>query len=549
MVRLHPHESLPVWLDAEKIPTFFPLNTDLVADVCVVGGGIAGLTTAYMLALEGNSVCILEDFEIASGQTGRTTAQLSPILGERYFNLEKYHGETGIQLIAQSHVAAIDKVLEIIQKENIRCDHELLDGFLFNDILADDDDETLFKELEAVKKAGLTANLIRTSPLKSFDTGACLRFPRQLQLHPVKYARGLVDRLLEMGVEICTNTHVVDIKGGDPATVKTKEGHTVSAKSIVVATNTPINDLFAIHTKQAPYRSYAVSFRIPKGSVPKALFWDTLDPYHYIRTQPGIPEPGHDSADHDILIVGGEDHKTGQETHPAGDRYQDLEDWSRARFPMIEETLYKWSGQVMQPVDGIAYLGHNPLDRNNVYVITGDAGNGFTHATIGAMLITDQIMGRKNDWEEIYNPSRISLRATGEYLKENLNVAAQYGEWFSTKSKQGLQTLFNGEGTVIRDGLKMVAAYKNQHGEMEYMSAACTHLGGVVQWNAVEKSWDCPCHGARFDCHGKVIEGPAVKDLEPIDSETLTAQPELVNTDENRDRRPDPDMFIHPIMS
>lgn len=546
MARLHPRESLPVWLDAEKIPTFLPLSTDMEADVCIVGGGVAGLTTAYMLAREGQSVCVLEDFEIASGQTGRTTAHFSPVLGERYFNLEKYHGDVGAQLIAQSHIAAIDKVLNIIKNENIQCDHEILDGYLFNDILADDDDDTLAKELDAVKRAGLTAHLVRTSPIKTFDTGACLRFPRQLQLHPVKYIRGLVESLLQMGVEICTNTHVIEVKGGDPATVKTKEGHVVTAKSVVVATNTPINDLFAIHTKQAPYRTYAVGFRIPKDSVPKALYWDTLDPYHYVRVQPGEPELSQDSAAYDILIVGGEDHKTGQDTLPPGNRFEDLEDWARARFPVIEETLYRWSGQVMEPVDGIAYLGHNPMDRNNVYVITGDAGNGFTHSTIGAMLITDQIMDRKNDWEEIYNPSRISLRATGEYLKENLNVAAQYGEWLATKSKQGLQTLFNGEGTVIRDGLKMVAAYKNQHGEMEYMSAACTHLGGVVQWNGVEKSWDCPCHGARYDCHGKVIEGPAVKDLEPIHSETLMGAPELVEDPQRVEASSN--LFVTPIM-
>ncbi len=546
MVRLHPHETLPVWLDSERVPTFLPLSSDMQADVCIVGAGIAGLTTAYLLALEGKSVCVLEDFEVASGQTGRTTAHLSPVLGDRYFHLEKIHGELGAQLIAQSHVAAIDKVLQIIATENISCDHEIVDGYLFNDILSDDDDDTLFKELDAVKRAGLTAHLVRTSPLKTFDTGACLRFPRQLQIHPVKYIRGLIEKLLAMGVEICTNTHVVDIKGGEPATVKTREGHVVSAKSVIVATNSPINDLFAIHTKQAPYRSYAVSFRIPKDSVPRALFWDTLDPYHYVRVQSGAPSVQNESAEHDILIVGGEDHKTGQDPLPPGNRHEDLEDWARARFPMIEETLYRWSGQVMEPVDGIAFLGHNPLDRNNVYVITGDAGNGLTHSTIGAMLITDQIMGRKNDWEEIYNPSRISLRATGEYLKENLNVAAQYGEWFSTKSKQSLQTLFNGEGTVIRDGLKMVAAYKNQFGEMEYMSAACTHLGGVVQWNGVEKSWDCPCHGARYNCHGKVIEGPAVKDLEPISSDSLTGQGELVNTN---DGTTNTDIYIHPLMT
>ena len=170
----------------------------------------------------------------------------------------------------------------------------------------------------------------------------------------------------------------------------------------------------------------------------------------------------------------------------------------------------------MEPVDRLAFLGHNPGWHKNIFVISGDSGNGITHCTIGGLIITDQIMGRSNPWEKVYDPSRISVRTMGEYMKENLNTAAQYGDWLEVVPAQQIFELGYGEGCVINDGIKKVAAYKNNEGHLELHSAVCPHLGGVVRWNSVEKSWDCPCHGSRFDCHGRVIEGPANKDLAPV---------------------------------
>jgi nitrite reductase/ring-hydroxylating ferredoxin subunit len=259
--------------------------------------------------------------------------------------------------------------------------------------------------------------------------------------------------------------------------------------------------------------------------VPDALYWDTLDPYHYIRVESSPNDI------HDLLIVGGEDHKTGQESHPEL-RFRKLEDWTRARFPMMTEVLYQWSGQVMEPIDGLAFLGRNPMDKYNVYVITGDSGNGMTHCTIGAMMITDQIMNQTNAWSELYDASRISIRAIPEFIKENANVAAQYEDWLSAKPRPDYLDIAPNEGAVFRDGLGMVAVYKDEVGNLEFMSAACPHLGGVVSWNGVEKSWDCPCHGSRFNCHGQVIEGPAASSLEKvnIDARVLIGPARLVPT-------------------
>jgi glycine/D-amino acid oxidase-like deaminating enzyme/nitrite reductase/ring-hydroxylating ferredoxin subunit len=524
MNQLHPGESLSAWLDTHDIPTYTSLDQNINVDVCVIGGGIAGLTTAYMLIKEGKSVCILESFELGSGQTGRTTAHASAALGTRYYDLETYHSEEGARLIAQSHTAALDRIEQIVATEKIECNLERLSGYLFQG--ANTESDVLMSEHAAARRAGLIyTKMLENAPLTQFKTGPCLAFPRQLQFHPLKYITGLAKAITAGGGKIFTHTHAVEFHNQDFAAVKTRSDADteaiVTCSSLVVATNTPVNDVFAIHTKQAPYRTYALGFTVVKDSVAKGLYWDTEDPYHYMRLETL-------DAKHDLLIVGGEDHKTGQEEHPEK-CYNRLEEWARARFSSIVSLSYRWSGQIMEPVDGIGFLGHNPLDRDNVYVITGDAGNGITHSTIGAMIITDQIMLRANPWEELYNPSRISLLSTPNYLRENLNVAGQYSKWLSLSPKPDIDDLRLNEGRIFRDGMSMVAVYKNEAGVAHYMSAACPHLGAVVSWNNVEKSWDCPCHGSRFDCHGKVLEGPAVQNLKPLNSEDFI-EPDFIPT-------------------
>lgn len=513
-------ESMSCWFDI-AMPKTDRLNETIMTDVCVVGGGIAGLTTAYLLLKEGKSVCILEDFELGSGQTGRTTAQFSPVLGHRYFELERFHDEKGAFLIAESHCAAISKVQSIVKNENIDCDFEFVDGYLFSEL--EENEDELYEEITAVHKAGLTqVRLVEQTPIESFYSGLALKFPKQVQLHPLKYVKGLADAILKLGGRIYTRTHAMEMKGGPEAFVKTSEGHIVNAEAIVVATNSPINDTVAIHTKQAPYRTYVVAYEIEKGYVPKGLYWDNAEPYHYVRTAT--------LNDKEILIVGGEDHKTGQELHPAV-HFERLEHWARERFPKVGSLVYRWSGQVMESIDGIGFLGRNPMDEDNVFVISGDSGNGMTNATIGAMIITDQIMYRENPWESVYNPSRIHFSSLGNFLKENINVAAQYGNYFAGKELDEIENIQRGEGAIVRDGLTQIAAYKSLDGRVDIKSAVCPHLGGIVAWNSVEKTWDCPCHGSRFSCHGHVLEGPAVKDLAPVeDPDNYVVDPVIQQT-------------------
>jgi len=487
-----------IWAATSDIKSRPALTKDAASDVCVVGAGIAGLTTAYLLAEEGRSVIVIDDGPIAGGETSRTTAHLVNALDDRYFEIERLHGEKGARLAAESHTAAINRIEAIVAEEDIHCEFERLDGYLF--VPPGETTDILDKELAAAHRAGLTEiKRVERAPLTHFDSGPCLRFPQQAQFHPLKYLDAISQAIEKRGGLIFNNTHAEDFKDGTPCQVKTSNGAVVSAAAIVVATNTPVNDWVEIHTKQAAYRTYVIGMTVPKGSVNKALFWDTPDPYHYVRLEEG--------PQHDVLIVGGEDHKTGQ-ADDSDARFDRLESWTRERFPMAAELEFRWSGQVMEPVDSLAFIGRNPGDKN-IYVATGDSGNGMTHGTIAGILLTDLILGRKNAWADLYDPSRISLRAASNFAKENLNVVAQFGDYATAGDVGEEHTIETGTGALVRHGLKKVAAYRDTQGALHKCSAVCPHLGCIVNWNHVEKTWDCPCHGSRFDPYGKVLNGPA----------------------------------------
>jgi nitrite reductase/ring-hydroxylating ferredoxin subunit len=319
----------------------------------------------------------------------------------------------------------------------------------------------------------------------------------------LRYLNAVADAARRGGAQIYNGTHVDRIAGGKDAHVETSRG-VITADAIVVATNSPVNDLVAIHTKQAAYRTFVVGGRVKRDSFPQILLWDTLDPYHYVRLQ---------RADgHDVLIVGGEDHKTGQ-ADDAEERFRRLQQWTRERFPQVEAFDFQWSGQVMEPVDSLALIGRNPLDSDNVYVATGDSGTGMTHGTIAGLLLTDLIIGRPNPWAGLYDPSRKTLGAIKEFTRENVNVAAQYADLVTAGEIDDVSQIERGAGAILRKGLSKVAVYRDDDGALHERSAICTHLGCVVRWNSTERTWDCPCHGSRFQTDGHVVNGPAIRAL------------------------------------
>lgn len=503
-----------VWMQPDLERGGTPLHGDLRADVCVIGAGIAGLSVAYELSVEGVNVVVLDSRSVGAGESGRTSAHLCTALDDRYFELERLFGTCGARLAAQSHSAAIARIEEVVSAESIDCGFERVDGFLF--VPPDQSVDVLNEERAAARRAGLDVEFIDRAPA-GFETGPCLRFPHQAQFHPLRYLMGLARAAEQHGVRIFGGSHVVSIGAGGTCQATTKDGHTVHALSLVVATNTPINDRVTMHTKQAAYRTYVIAARIARNVVANALYWDTADPYHYVR----VYRPHNGSANQDILIIGGEDHKSGQASN-AAQRYECLVEWARERFP-IQSVDYAWSGHIIEPVDALAFIGRNPGERN-VYIATSDSGNGLTHGTIAGGVIKDLILDRENPWAALYDPGRKSVRAAREFAGEALNMAAQYGDWFTSGDIADVADIPPGEGAVMRDGATKVAVYRDPDGELHIRSAVCPHLGCIVHWNPGEKSWDCPCHGSRFGRLGEVLNGPAVMKLDAVPGEASRFQ-------------------------
>lgn len=503
--------SNSLWTASKEIPSPAPLTQDTSADVCVIGAGISGITTAYLLAKQGNSVVVLDDGSIGGGATGRTTAHLSTSLDDGYHEYERLHGAEGARLAASAAAAAIDRIEKAVNEEKIDCNFERLDGYLFAGVGLSHAE--LDRELDAAFRAGLIGvQRLARIPIDTFDSGQCLRFPNQGQFHPLKYLAGLVESIARNGGRIHCRSHARTIQGGASAQVETSDGYRVSAGSIVVATNVPVNDLVAIHTKQAPYRSYVIGLEIPPDSVLRALYWDMQNPYHYVRVQTGQ----HDGWPQDILIVGGEDHRTGEPSN-AEERFNHLEAWARDRFPSAGNIAYRWSGQVMEPVDGLPFIGRNPGDAENVYIITGDSGDGMINGTIGGMLVTDLISGRHNAWANLFDPSRKVLQAVNRLAGINLDVVMRYTEHVTPGEVTSVDEIPPNSGAVLREGLRKLAVYRDQDGNLVKHSAVCPHMQCIVHWNDFEKSWDCPCHGSRFDSSGRVLNGPANVNLSPAE--------------------------------
>lgn len=492
-------QSRSLWDATASSPQFPELQGDVRTDVVIVGAGITGLTAALLLAEKGRRVVVVEKETIGSGETGNTTAHITVAIDARYHYIKRHYSKEEAKLVAEASRASIEKIAENVQRHSIECRFRRVPGYLYTEkrkYVAE-----LKNEASAAREAGLDAQWIANVPLP-FETRGAVLWPNQAQFHPREYLAGLARAATAAGAQIFERTFAKKVDSG---VVETERG-TITAEHVFMATNVPIGGFTHVHTKAAAYRSYAIAFASPEPH-DGGLFWDTADPYHYTRWQ--------DTSEGTFLIVGGEDHRTGEEEDTEG-CFSRLADYTRQYFGP-HEVRYRWSGQIIEPHGGLPMIGGSSKE---VYIATGYAGQGMTFGTVGGMLVSDLILGIANPWKDVFDPMRNRPHmTTREFIAENLHFHAHLAADRLTSADVEAKSedeVANGEGKIIKVDGRKIAAYRDDDGALHRLSPICTHMACDVAWNSAERTWDCPCHGSRFTPTGDVLNGPAHKPLAKI---------------------------------
>lgn len=510
-------ETLSYWIRSASIPEYPSLGRDLTVDVVVIGGGITGTTAAYLLKASGLTVALVERDRLARVDTGHTTAHLTMVTDLQLNELVKNFGKDAARAVWDAGRLAIDQIESHVAAEDIECDFKRVPGYLHEAIEGKGASRDELKEVaELAREIGFEASFVEKVP--HFDR-AGVRFGQQALFHPRKYLAGLARTIPGNGSHIFTNTSADEVSG-DPLSVKCGD-FTISCDYVIVATHNPLmgktNLVSAtlLQTKLALYSSYAVGGLIPTGTIPHGLYWDTTDPYHYVRVEPRRNENA------DYVIFGGEDHKTGQ-VEDTRLCYEALEAKTRKVFPSFQLTD-RWSGQVIETNDGLPYIGETSKKQ---FAATGYAGNGMTFGTIAAMMARDAAVGRVNPWQDLFSMDRKKLRGgTWDYVKENKDYLYYLvRDRFAATQGASVRVLKRGEGKILNVDGQRAAAYRDERGTVIIRSAICTHMGCEVKWNQAETTWDCPCHGSRFATDGSVIAGPAESPLAELKSESKQTQ-------------------------
>ena len=478
-------------------------------DVVIVGGGITGITTGYLLQKAGRSVMIAEAHNIGFGTTGGTTAHLNTMLDTQYNRIIKNFNSDTASLVAKASRQALDLIKKNVEEYKIDCGYKEVPGYIY----AQDEDQS--KELEdifeASQKVGIDISASNSIPVK-IPFEKAVEFSGQAQFHPARYIYALAKEFEKAGGIISENCRITAVEENEVLEISSCQG-TIKAKYLVYATHIPPG-VNLLHFRCAPYRSYAMALKLKnENDYPAALAYDMHDPYHYFRTQ--------EVDGNKYLIAGGEDHKTAHDDNTEA-RFTCLEAYVK-QFYDIEKVAFKWSSQFFEPVDGLPYIGHLPGHANNMFVATGYGGNGMTYSHVAAIMLTDLITAGKTEFEHVFNPNRIKpVAGFSNFVKEAADVVSHLiGDAISKDKISSLAELAPGEARVVKYEGHALALYKDENGQLHAVNPACTHIKCTVGWNAAEKSWDCPCHGSRFSYDGIVLTAPARKDLEVIKVEEL----------------------------
>ncbi len=502
-------ETTSYWQDTASMPRFAKLDRDEKVDVAIVGGGITGLTAAYLLTLAGRTVAVLERARCAEIDTGHTTAHLTMVTDQRLTDLVSSFGRDHAQAVWDAGLAGLAQIDAIVRDEKLACDFAWVPGYLHSrrGDRPRDTARDFQEEASLATTLGFDAEFVSNVP---FMGGPGVMFPDQARFHPRRYLAGVVQAIADRGGMIFEHTSADEFNAA-PTSIKAN-GHTITCGSIVLATHTPLVGNAGIvgatffQTKLALYTSYAVSGRVEQGRIPDALFWDSGDPYDYMRLET--------HRDHDVVIFGGEDHKTGQADDTRG-CFDRLEQRLAALVQGVEVTN-RWSGQVIETPDGLPYIGETA---DHQFAGTGYSGNGMTFGTLAGMMAAEYVLGRATPWRDLFDPSRKKIRGgLWDYIKENKDYPYYLiRDRFAGTDGRSRRAVSRGSGKVLDLDGQSVAVYRDEAGTTIERSAICTHMGCIVEWNDAEHTWDCPCHGSRFQPNGKVIAGPAEKPLEEIE--------------------------------
>lgn len=496
----------PLWTERVTRCDYPPLNESLRTEVLVIGGGITGISTAHLVARLGFKVTLVERDRIGCGDTAHTTAHLTYMTDARLTELVRLCGEEKALLSWMAGRQAMERIRRTAATLDTDVELRELTGHL---VAAESQDleQEIWRLQQEQKMAVEMGFPVRY--LNSVDpTGQPgLIFPRQMTFHPLKYLHALTRAASQQGVRIHELTNVSEFSSTPRHVIA--NGHRITYDQVIIATHVPLQGnggtmgsaLF--QTKLASYSTYAIAAKAPAGLLPEMIWSDTADPFHYLRvnrTPEGL-----------TIVWGGEDHKTGQ-VEETVERFDRLEQ-SLARIAPGASVSHRWSGQVVETVDGLPYIGGTD---DGQFIATGFSGNGMTFGTVAAMMARDYVSGKRGDLEDVFSPSRVEMAAVGNYLRENKDFP-----YLMIKDRIGIEegevpSLRPGEGRVLKAEGERVAACRDEKGKLHQLCAVCPHLGCIVAWNNSEGNWDCPCHGSRFEADGKLIAGPAEEDLKPI---------------------------------
>lgn len=500
MIHHLPTKSQSFWLASTPESNYPNLTQNLSVDVAIVGGGLVGISAAKLLKQAGKTVAVLEAERVASRVSGHTTAKISSLHQLIYADLIEQIGEEKARLYGESNQAAIEQYASLIQSEQIDCDFERKDAYTF--AATPENLDKIKAEFEAALQLGLPASFVQETGLP-FDIAGAVKFANQAQFHPRKYILHLAKTICGDGSHIFEQTRIKTVEGEKPCKIIAENGCIVTAQDVIIATHLPILDQGLYFAKAYPKRSYLIGAYIDPAKDPQGMLIGVGQDYHSIRTTP------HDGKT--LLLIGGKGHKVA-EVDDTEVLYKQLADYAYSTFG-VEEIAYRWSTQDMVSFDRLPYIGQlTPLNKHT-YVATGFSLWGMSKSMMSAMILSDLILGKENPWANLYDATRPTPFVTQESIKENLDVGIH---WVGDRLKGLLDSSEQvgiGEGKVVTENGNQIGAYRDESGSLHKVSAVCSHLGCIVAWNPAEKSWDCPCHGARYNCEGEVIQAPAVSDL------------------------------------